>query len=128
MLDRPAARKSHQVPTPYLGGVAIVAGVLTGVVVAVALSAAAGVVILAASLMSCVGLLDDDRLVEPRVRLLVAIGAACLVASVGVRLRVTGVPPIDTILTIVWIVGITNAVNFLDNMDGLAAGVAGTIG
>jgi UDP-GlcNAc:undecaprenyl-phosphate GlcNAc-1-phosphate transferase len=123
-LDRPAARKSHTRPTPYLGGVAIMAATLGALVWQGAMVGRIGVVALAAAGLGLVGLVDDRRTVSPRLRLLVQVLAAVAVVSVGIRVHATGVVAIDVGLTILWVVGVTNALNLLDNMDGLAGGVS----
>jgi UDP-GlcNAc:undecaprenyl-phosphate GlcNAc-1-phosphate transferase len=123
-VDRPGAHKSHHVPVPYLGGVAIIAATLAGTAVA-AVRPDPTVVLLvgAATAVGALGLLDDDRMLLPAPRLLVQLGAALVAVAVGTRIEISGIWVYDTALTIVWILGVTNAVNFLDNMDGLASGI-----
>jgi UDP-GlcNAc:undecaprenyl-phosphate GlcNAc-1-phosphate transferase len=123
-VDRPAARKSHVQPVPYLGGVAIISSVLLAILVERRLPAKIGGIALGAALIGTMGLLDDDRTLSPRLRFLTEAGAAVLATLLGLRVHATGMAPVDVLLTVVWIVGITNAMNLLDNMDGLAAGVA----
>lgn len=124
-VDRPGAHKSHHRPVPYMGGLAVAASFVAGMVAASAALDPLGVLITAAALGMCgLGLLDDDRTLLPGPRLLVQVGAAAVVVAAGVRIEVTGMMVYDLVLTMVWILGITNAVNFLDNMDGLAAGLA----
>jgi UDP-GlcNAc:undecaprenyl-phosphate GlcNAc-1-phosphate transferase len=73
--------------------------------------------------LGILGLLDDQRLVGPWVKLLVEISAGVALWLVGVRAGLFDVAALDLALTVVWVVGITNAINLLDNMDGLASGV-----
>src|SRR3954463_16332144 len=82
LTDRPGARKGHQHPTPYLGGVVIVVGVLGPAAVAVGggdmrvrgvLGAAAAIALL--------GLVDDLRPLSPSFRLFVEGLAASLVVA-----------------------------------------------
>jgi UDP-GlcNAc:undecaprenyl-phosphate GlcNAc-1-phosphate transferase len=124
LTDRPGARKGHGRPTPYLGGVVIVAGVLGPVTVAVGgadprlrivLPAAAGVALL--------GLADDLRPLAPLVRLAVEGVAASAVVAGGGEVRSFG-NGLDFVVPVLWIVVITNSFNLLDNMDGAAAGIA----
>jgi len=124
VLDRPGGRKRHSRATPYLGGVAIVAGVAAGLA-AGGVAARFGVVLAAAGAVFLVGLADDVFEAPVWVRLLVETGAAVAVVAGGVRATfLVGTPWVTIPLTVVWILAITNAFNFLDNMDGLSAGVA----
>jgi UDP-GlcNAc:undecaprenyl-phosphate GlcNAc-1-phosphate transferase len=125
LVDRPHGHKSHRSPIPYLGGVAIMAGTLVAALLGVGRGGAGGVIVPAAAALGVVGLLDDDRTLQPLPRLLTQVVAAGAVIAAGVRADVTGILAFDIVLTLIWIVGVTNAVNFLDNMDGLAAGVTG---
>lgn len=125
LVDHPRDHKSHAIPTPYLGGAAVIAGTLGASVLAGGRATPMGAIALAAAALGVVGLLDDDRTLEPLPRLLAQLGAASVVVAAGVRAEVTGIAAFDVGLTLVWIIGVTNAVNFLDNMDGLAAGVTG---
>jgi UDP-GlcNAc:undecaprenyl-phosphate GlcNAc-1-phosphate transferase len=130
ILDRPGSHKGHELPVPYLGGIAIMA----------AFCAAVGVAVLAAPLgaegagwlpailplglaVGAVGLVDDLRGLGPVVRLAAQAAAALVLWTLGVSASVTTVVGIDLALTVLWIVGVTNAYNLLDNMDGLSAGI-----
>ncbi|MDQ4091281.1 MAG: undecaprenyl/decaprenyl-phosphate alpha-N-acetylglucosaminyl 1-phosphate transferase [Actinomycetota bacterium] len=127
-VDRPGAHKSHHRPTPYLGGVGLIAGVLIGMLVARHLGVHVFVIALGAAVLGSVGLVDDHRTVHPGIRLLLQLIAASVPVVLGLRVSVTGVEVVDQALTLVWIVGVTNAFNLLDNMDGLSAGVAAAAG
>jgi UDP-GlcNAc:undecaprenyl-phosphate GlcNAc-1-phosphate transferase len=127
LVDRPSACKSHNVPVPYLGGLAIALGTLTALALTPRLGFQAGVVALGATAVGAVGLLDDDRQIGPRPRLAVEGLAALAAVGAGLRLEATGAGIVDAGLSAVWIVGLTNAANLLDNMDGLGAGVAASI-
>ena len=123
ILDRPGERKVHLEPTPYLGGSAIVAGlvvaaVLTGSTAQQALVIGAGAIVVFA-----LGLIDDVRGLGPTVRAGTEAVVAAALWIAHVRAGLFGVPVLDLLLTVAWIVVITNAVNLLDNMDGLASGV-----
>lgn len=127
LVDKPATYKTHIVPVPYLGGLAIALGTLTGIAVAPGQGIRVGAVALIAAALCVVGLVDDDRQVRPGKRLAVEVIAAAATLVVGLRFQLTGVGLLDGALTLLWIVGLTNAVNFLDNMDGLGAGIATSI-
>lgn len=129
VLDRPGGHKSHEVPTPYLGGVAMLVAFSGAVLVAslvrpppsglrelaVILSVAVG--------LSIVGLVDDVRGLGVLIRLGSQAAAAVALWAVGIQVSFSGVTTLDFVVTVVWVVGITNALNLLDNMDGLSAGV-----
>jgi UDP-GlcNAc:undecaprenyl-phosphate/decaprenyl-phosphate GlcNAc-1-phosphate transferase len=121
-VDLPGPTKSHSGPMPYLGGVAIAGATLVGWVLESGLSTRMAVVAMVAVAVCLVGLVDDQRKLDPWVRLAAEGGAAAVVASAGVRADVTSIAVVDIVLTILWIVGVTNAFNLLDNVDGLAAG------
>jgi UDP-GlcNAc:undecaprenyl-phosphate GlcNAc-1-phosphate transferase len=132
VLDRPAdaSHKTHTDATPYLGGLALGAGVLViaaGLIVAGAISSGANAelfnVLAGAALMAMVGLLDDIRGVSPLVRLAFEAFAAVALWQVGVGAGIFDLAWADVALTVLWVVAVTNAVNFIDNMDGLASGV-----
>ncbi|MDH2424140.1 MraY family glycosyltransferase [Sphaerisporangium sp. TRM90804] len=137
IVDRPAATRPHRRPTPYLGGVALVAGTLLPPVVAiggwtlqVAMIMAGGV------LVAVIGAADDLRPLHPAVRLLTEGAVAAAVVAAGVRLHLLeAVVPfggwLDAVLTTAWIVFVTNVFNMIDNTDGVLGSItittAGTL-
>lgn len=135
ILDKPAAggapHKGHDKETPYLGGLAIFAGMLLGALLLLLAPVSSGAVstygiaIIAALLLGLIGLADDVRPLSRSLRVLAQIGVAVLAWSAGFRVQALPGEVLDFVLTLVWIVGITNAFNLLDNMDGLSAGIAG---
>jgi UDP-GlcNAc:undecaprenyl-phosphate GlcNAc-1-phosphate transferase len=134
VVDSPnEAHKSHKEPVPYLGGVAIVLGVLLITVVSsIASHYSASTIWLAVSvlipalLLAVVGLIDDIRKLSPWPRFMVQTSVASVSAVLLVATNTLGSPTgsifIDVLITIFWIVGITNAINFFDNVDGGASG------
>ncbi len=127
MIDRPAARKQHTIPTPLLGGAAIYLAFVISLLLLgdrFYVSQVAGI-LLGATLVSFLGLWDDRRPLGPSIKLSGQIVAALVLVLTDVRVSVTPWPWLNIVITLVWVVGITNAVNFLDNMDGLSAGIAG---
>jgi UDP-GlcNAc:undecaprenyl-phosphate GlcNAc-1-phosphate transferase len=125
-------RRLHRDPTPRLGGVAILAGVL---VPALALGQDHGYwgIILGAALMALLGAVDDVRSLSPSVKLGGQVAIAVMTASFGVVIDHATLPlvggfdlgPAAYPVTVLWIVAIVNVVNFIDGMDGLAAGFCG---
>ena len=80
--------------------------------------------LLAATLIFLLGLVDDFVPLMPGTKLvgeLAAAAAVLLMSGIGVWL--TGIYVVDVMVSLFWYIGITNALNLLDNMDGLAAGI-----
>ena len=136
ILDRPnSAHKSHKNPVPYLGGVAIIIGVMIVSYLALIFSNftwsnfwLATSVIGPALVLGIVGLWDDLRSLNPLPRF-VGQSIAGLVVALFLVLNdnignPTGITELDVLITILWIVGICNSINFFDNLDGGAAGTA----
>ena len=72
------------------------------------------------------GLVDDIKNLDWRLRLGIQVGCAAVLAATGIRITLFGPfthPVVGGAVTVLWIVGLTNAFNMLDNMDGLAASV-----
>jgi len=122
-MDRPVGYKGHLQATPYLGGAAIMAGVL---VAALAFGGATGtyaVIVALAGAMWIVGTADDRLNLSPFLRLGLEAGAGFVLWATGHGWEVLGSAPLDLLLTCAWVIGIVNAVNLMDNMDGAAAAV-----
>lgn len=135
IVDSPnASHKTHKNPVPYLGGIAIVAGILFVTYGAILYRGynsdnfwLATSVLVPAFLMSAVGLVDDLRNLSPWPRFIaqniVAIASVAILVSTKTLGSPTGSTLADVLITVTWIVGITNSINFLDNIDGGASGV-----
>jgi UDP-GlcNAc:undecaprenyl-phosphate GlcNAc-1-phosphate transferase len=125
-VAEPSSRKTHHIPIPLLGGVAIWAGFVISLIFFAegAEFRELAAIIIGGTLVSVVGLIDDHRGMRPRTKLFWQVVAALILVVGNVRVRFMGSPWLDIPLTIFWVVGICNAINFMDNMDGLAAGVA----
>jgi UDP-GlcNAc:undecaprenyl-phosphate/decaprenyl-phosphate GlcNAc-1-phosphate transferase len=134
VVDRPnSSHKSHKNPVPYLGGVAIIIGVIT-----VSYSASlfsefttstfwlATSVLGPALLLGLIGLWDDIKNLPPLPRFVAQTFAGVFTASILIITdnmgNPTGSSVFDSIITVFWIVGICNSINFFDNLDGGAAG------
>lgn len=126
VVDAPAARKIHAAPVPLLGGAAIYAAFMLGLIV---LGDRAYIrelvgILLGATLVSLFGLADDHWGMHAYLKLggqLLA-GVILLLAGTHVNLFPSH-PWLNWLITLAWIVGLTNALNLLDNMDGLSGGV-----
>jgi len=134
VVDRPnSSHKSHKKPVPYLGGVAIIIGVITVSYSASLISQftsstfwLATSVLGPALLLGLIGLWDDIRNLPPLPRFIAQTLAGVFTASILIITDNIGNPTgssiFDSIITVVWIVGICNSINFFDNLDGGAAG------
>ena len=134
ILDRPNSdHKSHIEPIPYLGGVAIILGVILVTYTSLLLSLSPlsnfwliTSLIAPALAMGMIGLWDDIKTLPPFPRF---IGQTITGIIVSVILifsnsfaNPTGATFLDVFVTIFWVVGICNSINFFDNLDGGAAG------
>lgn len=133
-------RDVHQVPTPRLGGIAVFAGMTTGVLLASFIPEFNEVfenprpitaLFVAAFLVVALGVVDDIIELDWLTKLSGQMVAAGVVAWQGVQivsLPIGGItlfsPALSLVLTVLAIVLVMNAVNFIDGLDGLVAGVA----
>jgi UDP-GlcNAc:undecaprenyl-phosphate GlcNAc-1-phosphate transferase len=129
VLDLPATRKLHAEPTPLLGGLAIYTAFGVSLLANSILDHQVVAIMVGASLLVVVGILDDVRSVPAWVKLLAQLLAVAVVANAGIVLTlfpqsVVGSSVANAGLTLVWLLGITNAMNFFDGMDGLATGLS----
>lgn len=133
-VDRPnAAHKSHAEPIPYLGGVAIILGIIaityTGLLTQENMRQNLGTATSLfgpALLLGIVGLIDDRKALPPLPRFIAQSVAGIFTAFLIIATDTVGNPSgnsfLDALITVVWIVGICNSINFFDNLDGGAAG------
>jgi UDP-GlcNAc:undecaprenyl-phosphate GlcNAc-1-phosphate transferase len=140
-VDVPQDRKVHEEPTPLLGGVAMYLALLAGLVAAWAQpefrdlfresSEPVGVV-LAATALVVLGVIDDVRDLRATTKLAGQLLAAGILVLGGVQIFYFWLPGVgvlspsadfSALLTVVWTVAVVNAVNLVDGLDGLAVGV-----
>ncbi len=138
-------RDVHAVPIPYLGGLAMLGGLVAAYLVARQLPFLstsdpfvfrdAGIVLIAGALICAVGVLDDLFELDALTKL----GGQVLAAGLPDRVRdpvhllrrpatapsSRSQPAQGALLTGFVVVATVNAVNFVDGLDGLAAGVVG---
>jgi UDP-GlcNAc:undecaprenyl-phosphate GlcNAc-1-phosphate transferase len=134
IVDNPnAAHKSHKKAVPYLGGVAIIIGIIS-----ISYSTSlisnftsntfwlATSVLGPALLLGLIGLWDDLKNLKPLPRFIAQTVAGLFTAAVLILGNNVGNPTgsqiFDSIITVIWVVGICNSINFFDNLDGGAAG------
>ncbi len=145
----PRGRDVHSTPTPRWGGLAMLAGVLGGVLLAYQLPAlrlAFGYsdevvgALVAAVVLGLVGVLDDRFELDAITKLAGQTTAAGLLVLAGVQWLTFWIPwggvgpglsgsflilgqEQGVLLTVVVTVALVNAMNFVDGLDGLAAGI-----
>ena len=130
------ARRVHKKPIPLIGGLAIFYGFIISVMCFAVIDYETMGILIGSVIMVTVGVIDDMRDLNAKVKLIFQIIAALVVVYFGVDMeyvanpfsRWFGAPYINLgmwsiPLTVIWIVGVTNAVNLIDGLDGLAAGV-----
>ncbi|CAN5585831.1 MraY family glycosyltransferase [soil metagenome] len=137
-------RDVHAEPIPYLGGLAMLGGLVAAYLVAKQLPflstssdfifSDAKAVILAGALVCGVGVLDDIFDLDALTKFGGQVIAVGLLVYSGIQFRFfyqpDGVqfsldPSQGALLTALIVVATVNAVNFVDGLDGLAAGVVG---
>ncbi|WP_375540706.1 MraY family glycosyltransferase [Virgibacillus saliphilus] len=133
ITDKPNFRKVHDDPTPTLGGLAIFASFIFGVLILQPVSEYHIAIMIGGFIIITLGIVDDIYDLPPKVKFLTQIAVAILVVSWGgLQVEFINLPFggqlefgfLSSIITILWIVGVTNAMNFIDGLDGLAAGVS----
>lgn len=115
-LDRPNERSLHATPTPRIGGIGIMAGVLLAFVL---LRAEPWLAALVAGL-AVVSFLDDRSHVPIGFRF----GAHALAAGVFVLNALPDLHPLWQAALVLATMWMTNLYNFMDGSDGLAGGMA----
>ncbi len=148
-VDEPRERGLSSRATPLLGGLAIFAGVLVAMLAFLPAGYGSSTqmwhgVLIAATLITVVGAIDDRFDLPPIVKLAGQIAAAVVVVHYGVAVKSITLPFAGTLhfpnagatnagpaLTVIGLVVMMNIVNLSDGVDGLAAGVcviiAGTL-
>ena len=133
--ERPPQRRIAR-----LGGIAIFASAVAGVLMALALGGIAVTteqrdaligVFAGATVVFALGLYDDMFSTRPTTKLLFQSLAALIVYAFGTRIQVITIGDVPGVqigllslpLTMLWIVVVTNAFNLIDGLDGLATGI-----
>ena len=124
LVARPRNDRWHRRPVPLMGGLAIAAGAAVALVPAGHLAPPLAGLLIGGAACVVLGLLDDLRPFNPQTKLTAQLVIATVAVSFGLRLPVSGIVWLDTLLAIIWLVALSTAVNMLDNMDGLAGGVS----
>ncbi len=137
----PDERRVHERPTPTVGGAAMYLGLLVAMIVASQLPGLSLLfrgssdplgLVLGASMIFAVGMVDDLRDMSAPAKLSGQILAGMVLYLFGINMLYFRTPFMGTIvlsadlipvLTVIWVVGMANAVNLVDGLDGLAAGI-----
>jgi UDP-GlcNAc:undecaprenyl-phosphate GlcNAc-1-phosphate transferase len=141
-VSPPGGRHIHRAAIPRLGGIAIFVAFLVPVASLFFIDSGVGLIvfkqgaqavglIVGASAMALVGVIDDTRGLRAIYKLAVQVVVACVAFGCGLRIEVITLPVFGNVAmgvfalpaTVLWITGIVNAVNLIDGLDGLAAGV-----
>lgn len=130
-IDEPRERGLHQFPTPRLGGLAVIAGVLAAGLIWLPHDQQSRGILLGALAIVAVGAIDDLVELPAFAKLAGQVGAAIIPVVSGVRVETMTIPflghidlgHLSYVLTVIGIVAVINMVNFIDGVDGLAAGV-----
>jgi UDP-N-acetylmuramyl pentapeptide phosphotransferase/UDP-N-acetylglucosamine-1-phosphate transferase len=126
LLDIPNLRSSHEVPTPRLGGVAIILGTWVGF----ALLRPGGVwpLLACATVIGAVGLADDLSNLhfgaKAAAQTLVASGLLIFYPPQVLSEAPEALKVVAFAVGVLWIVALSNAFNFMDGIDGFIGGVA----
>jgi len=135
-LDFPKeARKIHNKPMPYFGGLAIYVSIMACMFVYMPHNSTNYHIMAGATVIMLTGVVDDMYGISAKVKLLIQIIAALIALGGGVQIHFITNPLSQTgisylfdwlsfFISLVWIVGITNTINLIDGLDGLASGVA----
>jgi UDP-GlcNAc:undecaprenyl-phosphate GlcNAc-1-phosphate transferase len=141
-VDRPGHRKTHARPVAYLGGLGLMAGILSALTGGIffhfsGLGPDDNLTVLLACLvpaliMAVLGLVDDIREISVAVKLTVQLGVASFFCYFFFRFEVLQLPgfhPMDLTylglpISILYLLAITNSFNMIDGSDGLCAAVS----
>ena len=152
-IDYPSARRVNKKPIPRMGGVAMLGGLVAALVVVLvgmeffgwdnpfvphsSLDVNYIGVGISVLVMFAVGLVDDIVSLNPKVKFLGQVVAACIAVASGLLLSSMRSPVGDgTIyfgwfsypLTVFYLVAFANVINLIDGLDGLAAGITAISG
>lgn len=132
ILDRPGGHKGQKNPIPFFGGFAIFTAFTVSICSTLRFTSVESFtpfmgMLLGATMMVALGLIDDVRPINAIVKLVAIFIATVILASFGIALSLF--PPtffnlLNIVVTMIWIAGITSAMNSLDNTDGVAGGTA----
>ena len=130
LVDHPAGRKGHEVPTVLVGGLAIFLSMLLTMFLAGLLRDQSASLMIAMLVVVGIGLADDAHEIGYRSKFFAQLIAALVIVS-GTSIHVTHLGDIfgfgdfsldkwSYLVTAIAIIGMMNAINMIDGLDGLA--------
>ncbi len=143
-IDVPGERSLHEAPTPRLGGLAILAGVLVSGLAFLPWDGETRAILCGALIIAAVGFLDDVHELSAAPKLLGQTVAVIVPVAAGVEVSSFTFPflgaldpgsvelftlpgdvtvELGAVGTVIGIVAAINVINLIDGVDGLAAGV-----
>jgi len=143
-IDYPRERSLHEAPTPKLGGLAILCGVLVAGALFLPWAAPTRAILGGAAVIAAMGVVDDVFELPAGPKLLGQFVAAMIPVFSGVWVNEFTLPfiggvrldhvlfgdvallgnvRVGHVLTVLGFVAVMNVINFIDGVDGLAAGV-----
>lgn len=133
LYDMPNARKEHSSPIPTMGGIAIVAGMMTALFLWFPFSNSIAQIsfFFSVTVLLGLGIMDDLKDLSAKYKFIIQVALAAIIALSGIRITsLNGLFGVEELplaaqytFTILSIVGITNAFNLIDGIDGLAGGL-----
>jgi undecaprenyl-phosphate alpha-N-acetylglucosaminyl 1-phosphatetransferase len=131
LVDMPSLRKRHESNVPLVGGIAIYFSISFALLL-VNIVSELTVMVLSSGTILLLGLADDFKGVSVKNRLIIQIGACCVViALTDVKITTIGFDIVGltnlpiyfaSLITVFAVVGLTNAFNMIDGIDGLSSG------
>lgn len=133
LVDHPGGRKKHAGNVPLIGGIAIYFG-FTLAILSLRWAEHYFALIAGSGLLLFVGMLDDHRELNSKIRLLAQIAGAMIMISWG-KVQIANLGDLFFLgdidlgawalpVTMLLVVGFINAMNMTDGQDGLAGGIA----
>lgn len=130
LIDHPAGRKKHEVPTVLVGGLAIFLTIFLTMFLAGLLENQSTSLIIAILVVVGIGVADDAHEIGYRSKffaqliagLLIVSGTSMHVMHFGDILGIGDIPlgKWSYLITVIAIIGLMNAINMIDGLDGLA--------
>ncbi len=139
-IAQPDERRVHDRPTPSIGGLGMMFGLGTGLIVASLLGGFSQVFSIpsnvwgvagAAVIIFVTGLIDDYRDVSAPAKVAGTVLSGSVLSLAGITIVNVPVPfigftvlapDIAVVLSVLWVIVMANATNLIDGLDGLAAG------
>ena len=118
MMDVPNHRSSHAAITPRGGGLAVLAALLVGTLSQSPRGTTTAILVLGTSVLGAVGLVDDLRGLQPKVRLVAQLGVGALA---GLWLPAPMLALASLAACALWVASFVNAFNFMDGINGISA-------